>query len=63
MVCGDTDHHTHMGFMPFFRGMCYPMMEPSKETRIKSLEALKSKLEDYLKHIDERIAELEKEKK
>ena len=62
-MCGDKDHHPHIGVMPIFRGMCYPMMEPSKETQIKSLEAMKSKLEDYLKHIDERIAELEKEKK
>ena len=61
-MCGDKGH-PHMGVMPFFRAMCHPMMEPSKETQIKSLEALKSKLEDYLKHIDERIVELEKEKK
>ena len=62
-MCGDKGHHPGMGFLPFFRGMCHPMFEPSKETQIKSLEALKSKIEDYMKHIDERIKELEKEKK
>lgn len=62
-MCGEKDHHPHMGIFPFFRSMCYPMYEPSKETQIKSLEALKSRIEDYLKHINERIGELEKEKK
>jgi hypothetical protein len=37
-------------------------MKPSKETAIKSLEAMKARLQDYIKYIDERIKELQKEK-
>jgi hypothetical protein len=33
----------------------------SKETRVKSLEAMKSKLEDRIKHIDEDIEKTKKE--
>jgi hypothetical protein len=42
---------------------CGPEFEPSKKSQIKSLEAMKAKLEDYIQHIDERIKEVEKEKK
>ena len=51
------EHEKGFGFMPFhrfghtFMG-CSPM-EVSKETKIKSLEATKARIEDYLKHIDE----------
>ena len=41
------------------QGMCGCGPEPSKETRIKQLEAFKSRLEDHLKHIEETIKELE----
>ena len=60
------EHEKGFGFMPFrrfrhtFMG-CSPM-EVSKETKIKSLEATKAHIEDYLKHIDEKIKELQKEK-
>jgi len=47
---------------PFPGGMfCMPMMR-SKETAIKNLEAMKANLQDYIKSIDERIEELQKEK-
>jgi hypothetical protein len=39
---------------------CAPF-EQSKETKIKSLEAFKSRLEDHIKHIDEKISEMQKE--
>jgi hypothetical protein len=42
---------------------CGPGYEPSKEARIKGLEAMKARLEDHIKHIDERISDLEKEEK
>ena len=55
------DGHGHRGFGffmgPMMQGFCGP--ELSKETRIKQLEAFKSKLEDHIKHIDETIKELE----
>ena len=41
-------------------GCCEPYTG-SKETKIKSLEAFKSRLEDHIKHIDEKIVELQKE--
>jgi hypothetical protein len=47
---------------PFMHSMCG--CEPygsSKETKIKSLEAIKSRLEDSIKHIDEKIANIQKE--
>lgn len=64
-MCGSKDfRHGFIGFAPFFRHMCYgPGFEPSKESQIKSLEAMKSKLKDYIQHIDGRIKEIEKEKK
>ena len=53
-----------MGSAPFFRHMCScSEFEPSKKSQIKSLEAMKAKLEDYIQHIDDRIKEVEKEKK
>ncbi len=39
--------------------MCGCVPEPSKETRVKQLEAAKSRLEDHIKHIEETIKELE----
>ena len=47
---------------PFMHSMgcdCAPYGQ-SKETKIKSLEAIKSRLEDNIKHIDEKIADLQK---
>ena len=64
-MCGTKD--THFGFRalgPFMSHMCCgPGYEPSKESRIKDLEAMKVRLEDYIKHIDEKISDLEKEEK
>jgi hypothetical protein len=64
----DIGHHHHhrphgMCCPPFFPGgmFCMPMNE-SKETAIKSLEAMKAHLQDYIKSIDEQIEELQKEK-
>ena len=53
--------HGHgFGWMPGLFGFmdCGPRYE-SKETAVKRLEALKSHLEDRIKHIDERIAEIQ----
>ena len=47
---------------PFMHSMgcdCAPY-EQSKETKVKSLEAFKSRLEDHIKHIDEKIADIQK---
>jgi uncharacterized coiled-coil protein SlyX len=46
---------------PFMHSFGCAPYEQSKETRIKSLEAFKSRLEDHIKHIDETITELQKE--
>ncbi len=64
-MCGPTEHHFRFrGMAPFIGQMCCsPGYEPSKEARIKGLEAMKAQLEDYIKHIDERISDLEKEEK
>ncbi|MFW9983967.1 MAG: hypothetical protein ACFFCB_04475 [Candidatus Odinarchaeota archaeon] len=64
-MCGSKGYrHGFMGPAPFFRHMwCDPEFEPSKKSQIKSLEAMKAKLEDHIQHIDERIKEIEKEKK
>ncbi|MFX1300274.1 MAG: hypothetical protein ACFFDE_04960 [Promethearchaeota archaeon] len=64
-MCGPKEaRHGFMGFAPFFRHMwCGPGFEPSKESQIKSLEAMKAKLKDYIQHIDERIKDIEKEEK
>ncbi len=56
----------HYGTMPFMRFAmrsigCHPF-EVSKETKTKSLEAMKSRLEDFIKEIDQQIEELQKEK-
>ncbi len=55
----DGHYSRGLGFFlgPMMHGMCGP--ELSKETKIKQLEAFKSKLEDHIKHIDETIKELE----
>ena len=46
---------------PFMHSMgCCESYGQSKETKIKSLEAIKSRLEDNIKHIDEKIAEIQK---
>jgi len=52
-----------MMYRPFFPGgmFCMPIKQ-SKETAIKSLEAMKAHLQDYIKYIDEQIKELQKEK-
>ncbi len=47
--------------MQFFSSMCCESDMTSKATRIKSLEAKKSRLEDFIRHIDEKIADLQKE--
>jgi hypothetical protein len=64
-MCGEKGfRHGFMGPAPFFRHMCgCTEFAPSKKSQIKSLEAMKAKLEDYIQHIDERIKEIEKEKK
>ena len=64
-MCGSKEHHFAMrGMGPFIHAMCCgPGYEPSKESRIKDLEAMKARLEDYVKHIDEKISDLEKEAK
>ncbi|MFW9985687.1 MAG: hypothetical protein ACFFDJ_03890 [Candidatus Odinarchaeota archaeon] len=64
-MCGSKEHHFGFrGMAPFISHMCCgPEYEPSKESQIKGLEAMKARLEDYLKHIDERISDLEKEGK
>jgi hypothetical protein len=52
------------GFIgPFhiIKSMCCHGFEQSKESQIKGLEAAKARIEDYLKYIDEQIAELQKE--
>ena len=62
----DPDPHQHgpqgMWCPPFAGGMFCMPMKPSKETAIKSLEAMKARLQDYIKYLDERIKELQKEK-
>jgi len=64
-MCGSKSYrHGFMEPAPFFRHMCCgPEFEPSKKSQIKSLEAMKAKLEDYIQHIDERIKDVEKEKR
>jgi hypothetical protein len=63
-MCSEHRGRGHFGhFMgPFMHSMgcgC-ESYEQSKETKIKSLEAFKSRLEDHIKHIDEKIAEVQK---
>ncbi|MFW9845326.1 MAG: hypothetical protein ACFFD6_01150 [Candidatus Thorarchaeota archaeon] len=57
---GKHRHGFGLGMMPGFFGFmdCGPDFE-SKETAIKRLEAFKSHLEDRIKNIEERIAELQ----
>ncbi len=64
-MCGTKEHAFGFRAMaPFMSHMCCgPGYEPSKEAQIKSLEAMKARLKDYINHIDERITELEKEEK
>ncbi|MGY5864080.1 MAG: hypothetical protein RTV41_05715 [Candidatus Thorarchaeota archaeon] len=52
--------HYFMG--PRFNSMCCSPEHDglSKETRVKYLEAMKSKLEDRIKHIDEKIDTIQK---
>jgi hypothetical protein len=61
-LCREHSGHGYPGhFMgPFMHSFGCAPYEQSKETKIKSLEAFKSRLQDHLKHIDEQIAELEK---
>jgi hypothetical protein len=49
-----------MGQFHMIQSMCCHGFEQSKESKIKGLEAVKARIEDYLKHIDERITELQK---
>ncbi|MFW9833752.1 MAG: hypothetical protein ACFFEK_07145 [Candidatus Thorarchaeota archaeon] len=62
-MCGERGSHRYYGhFMgPFMHSFGCAPYEQSKETKIKSLEAFKSRLEDHIKHIDETISELQKE--
>ncbi|MHA3963295.1 MAG: hypothetical protein AM325_007115 [Candidatus Thorarchaeota archaeon SMTZ1-45] len=62
-MCGEHRGHRYHGHFtgPFMHSWGCAPYEQSRETKIKSLEAFKSKLEDHIKHIDEKIAELEKE--
>jgi hypothetical protein len=64
-MCGSKEHHFGFKAMgPFMGHMCCgPGYEPSNESQIKGLEAMKARLEDYIKHIDEKISDLEKEGK
>ncbi|MFW9912927.1 MAG: hypothetical protein ACFFEU_10680 [Candidatus Thorarchaeota archaeon] len=57
---GRPRHALGFGMMPGIFGFsdCWSDFE-SKETAIKRLEAFKSHLEDTIKNIDERIAELQ----
>jgi len=58
----DGHHPRGFGFVlgpRMMHDMCGCGPEPSKETKIKQLEAFKSKLEDHIKHIDETIQEIE----
>ncbi|MFX1483764.1 MAG: hypothetical protein ACFFCP_11330 [Promethearchaeota archaeon] len=62
-VCDEHRGHGFGCFMgPRFFGMCGPSGHEgmSKETEIKYLEALKSRLEDRIKHIDQKIDEMHK---
>ena len=62
-MCDHRHRPIGFGFMgPFhmFQSMCCQPFEQSKESQIKGLEAAKARIEDYLKHIDEKIAELQK---
>ena len=62
-MCREHRGRGHYGhFMgPFMHSMgCCESYGQSKETKIKSLEAIKSRLEDNIKHIDEKIAEIQK---
>ncbi|MFX1562918.1 MAG: hypothetical protein ACFFDP_06390 [Promethearchaeota archaeon] len=62
-MCHDQPHMGFPLFSRFLPGMmCCPGHELSKEARIKRLEAIKAQLKDHLKHLDERIEELQKEK-
>lgn len=64
-MCGSKEHHFAIrGMAPFMHAMCCgPGYEPSKESQIKGFEAMKAQLVDYIKHIDEKISDLEKEAK
>ena len=64
-MCGSKEHHfAKQGMGPFMHSMCCgPGYEPSKKAQVKGLEAMKARLEDYIKHIDEKISDLEKEAK
>lgn len=54
-------HRYHDHFMgPFMNSWGCAPYEQSKETKIKGLEAIKSRLKDHITHIDKKIAELEK---
>ena len=61
-MCREHRSHGHYGYFmgPFMSSCGCASFEQSKETKIKSLEAFKSRLEDHIKHIDEKISELEK---
>ncbi len=63
-MCGE--HRGH-GYGHYFMGprfhntCCSPEhADISKETKMKYLEAMKSKLEDRIKHIDQKIDEIQK---
>ncbi|MFW9815668.1 MAG: hypothetical protein ACFFEW_07045 [Candidatus Thorarchaeota archaeon] len=61
------DEHRGHGYgypfmSPFSRCMCgcHEQDGVSNETRVKYLEAMKANLEDRIKHIDDRIDEIQK---
>ncbi|NHI88578.1 MAG: hypothetical protein EAX87_03585 [Candidatus Thorarchaeota archaeon] len=62
-MCREHRGHGNLGYFmgPFMYSMGCAPFEQSKETKIKSLEAFKSRLEDHIKHIDEKIEEMQKE--
>ena len=62
MCSGHRGHGYGLHFMgPGFHHMCCSEHDGlSSDTKVKYLEAMKSKLEDRIKHIDEKIDKIQK---